>query len=153
MGKKLANATFVPASEDPDNPYEGRWYQAGEEVDGPGADKLGDHVWESDETDDDEDGNAVLRQSNVPLRELKRIADELGVEYPKNVGHEALTQAIRFAQGRQTSGEPVGTTPDTKEQVESVFTDEAWTPPAKDLDKNKATSARKATDTNDAAGR
>ena len=151
MGKKLAFAVYVNPSDDPDNPFEGKWYQAGEELDSEHEGRVGDHVFEPDETDDDEDGNAVLRQNNVPLRELKKTADELGIDYPKNVGQDALTQAIRYAQGRQSKGDTAGSTESAKEQVESAFTGEAWQPIQEKTAKSTSTT-KKGSDTNDAAG-
>lgn len=111
--RRLTGYVHLPATED----REAAVYGPDDDVPSEDAERITNpSAWQSEDEaeDDDEDGNAAIRASSVPRRELVRQAKDLGVTFgsggiPKNASDAVIAAAIRQRQGRQTGGQPEGT--------------------------------------------
>jgi hypothetical protein len=148
-GRKLAYHLILPPDEDSGGANVE--YFAGDVPAPQHAETLGEHVWAPEEQDDDEDGNAALRASSVPLRLALDRAKELGLTpgngLPRNPSIDLVHRAIRFKEGRSTSAEPAGSS-----EVENDVSNEDGVTPERVDGRTKAGRAAKAGD-NDAGSR
>jgi hypothetical protein len=111
-GRRLTGTVHLPATED----REAAVYGPDDDVPAEDAERITNpFAWEGeDDEDDDEDGNAHIRQSSIPRRELVKRAKELDITFgsgglPKNASDAVIAAAIRQKEGRQTGAQPAGT--------------------------------------------
>lgn len=110
--RRLTGYVHLPATEDRAEAV----YGPDDEVPAEDAERITNPAaWETeDDQDDDEDGNAHIRASSIPRRELVARAKELGIAFgsgglPKNSSDAVIAAAIRQKEGRQTGAQPAGT--------------------------------------------
>jgi hypothetical protein len=104
MAKRLRSTVHIHG--DPENGVPGGVFGPDDDVPADVAKLItNEEAWESDEKPDDSDGLAALRSSDVPRALLVQQAEALGAKFPKNASKDLLAQAIRQAEGRNTSAD------------------------------------------------